>query len=318
MMSLSDARRRLADGFISILQSMYSPLTIDRVISAMITDRPVTLRANTIKTDAGLVREGLRAARIKFENVEWNRDAFVLPEATERDVEKLELYTSGKVYLQSLSSMIPVPVLDPAGGEKILDLTAAPGSKTTQIAAMTANGAEIVACELDKIRFERLLYNIEVQGAVSVKALNVASEKLLLRHPGYASYFDRVLLDAPCSGEGRFSITHPATYRRWSEKEVRGSSNLQMKLMKSAVDCLKPGGILVYSTCTINMSENEEVVSRCLREFGLKTLDIGIRIHGSLPGLTTGFDPSLSKAMRILPSRLMEGFFVCRMRKDKK
>ena len=315
MSSISKALHRLPDGFVSILQALYTPLTIDHIVSAMMKHRPVSLRANSLKTGPGPVRERLRSAGLKFENVPWYPDAFVLPEATERDIQKLDIYSDGKVYLQSLSSMIPVLVLRPGPGEKILDLTAAPGSKTTQMSAVTANRSEIVACELDKVRFERLKYNVGVQGAGNVTLLNLPSEKLAGRHPEFLGYFDKVLLDAPCSGEGRFLLPSPQTFRHWSEKDVRGYANLQKKLMKSSADCLKPGGILVYSTCTINRDENEAIVDHAVREIGFTVLDIDLKIQGLQPGLAEGFEPSVKKAVRILPGKLMEGFFVCKLKK---
>ena len=315
MSSLSEARHRLPEGFVSLLQAMYSPLTVDHIVSAMMKDRPVTLRANILKTTAGPVREHLQSAGIKFENVPWYADAFILPDASERDVEKLDLYSRGEIYLQSLSSMLPVLVLSPRPEEKILDLTAAPGSKTTQIAAVTANKSEIVACELDKVRFERLKYNIGVQGIDNVTLLNLPSEKLTVRHPEYTGYFDKVLLDAPCSGEGRFLLSNPQTFRHWSPKEVRGYANLQKKLLKSAADSLKPGGILVYSTCTINRDENEAVIDHAVKELGFSVQDIALKVQGIQPGLSEGLDPAVGKAVRILPGRLMEGFFVCKLKK---
>jgi len=315
MTSLTEARRKLPGEFVAILESLFSPLTIDRIVSAMIAGRPVSLRVNALKADAATVRARLSAAGLKFENTAWYRDAFVLPDATERDVEKTDLYTDGRVYLQGLSSMVPVLVLAPGRGEKILDLTAAPGSKTTQIAAMTGNAAEIVACEMDRLRFERLKYNVGLQAAGSVTLLNLPAEKLIQRHPEYAGYFDRVLLDAPCSGEGRFLVSNRGSYKYWSLQEVRKYSNLQKKLLKSAADSLRPGGILVYSTCTLNTAENEEAVDHAVRNLGMAALDILLKIHGSLPGFCEGFDPSVRKAMRILPGKLMEGFFVCKLQK---
>jgi NOL1/NOP2/sun family putative RNA methylase len=315
MTSRSEALHRLPGGFVAILQELFTPLTVDHLIAAMMKARPVTLRVNTLAADAGRVRERLRAERIRFETVPWYGDAFVLPDSTERDVEKLDLYAGGKVYLQSLSSMLPVLVLRPARGERILDLTAAPGSKTTQIAAFTANTAEIVACELDRIRFERLKYNIAAQGARGVIPLNLPAEKLTGRHPEYSGYFDKVLLDAPCSGEGRFLLSSPQTFRHWSEKTVRDCASLQKKLVRCAAEALKPGGILVYSTCTVNREENEAVVDHAVKNLGLAVLETGLKLQGSQPGLAGGFDPSTAKALRIPPGRLMEGFFVCRMKK---
>ena len=210
--------------------------------------------------------------------------------------------------MQSLSSMIPPLVLSPKPYERILDVASAPGSKTTQIACLMENKGEIVANELDKLRFERLKYNVEAQGASIVKLENGRGEALGKK---YIEEFDKVLLDTPCSGEGRFSSLDPRSYRSWSKKEVLRLSKLQKKLISSACVALKHGGILVYSTCTINEYENEDIVSFAINELGLKLEDINIDIKDSIKGITE----ETEKCIRILPSKDMEGFFVAKFKK---
>ena len=127
--------------------------------------------------------------------------------------------------------------------------------------------------------------------------------------------FDRVLLDAPCSGEGRFIASHAQSYRAWSLKTVAECVRLQRKLFASAAQALKPGGKLVYSTCTLNREENEKMVDWALKNLPLAMEAIMLAIPGAVPGFTDGVDPSVSHALRIIPSREMEGFFVCRLQK---
>ncbi|MDE5618849.1 MAG: RsmB/NOP family class I SAM-dependent RNA methyltransferase, partial [Clostridia bacterium] len=136
-----------------------------RILDGYNAQRPVTLRVNTLKTDIKSVKDSLSTVGISFREVEWYDDALIIERVREDIIKKLEIYNSGHIYLQSLSSMIPPLLLGARGDECILDMAAAPGGKTTQIAALSSNKAQITACEKDKIRAERLRYNIAKQGA---------------------------------------------------------------------------------------------------------------------------------------------------------
>jgi len=310
--SISDVKRRLPAEFIEFLYAEFSAGTADKMLYSFMGDRYTTLRVNTIKYDINSLMEYFKRENIKFDRVPWYKDALIIKNADERDLEKLDIYKNGYIYIQSLPSMIPPLVLDPKPGEKILDMTAAPGSKTTQMAAMMNNNGYILANELDKIRCERLKYNVELQGAKIVEVINGRGEQLGEK---YNEEFDRVLLDAPCSGEGRFNINDVKSYRFWSVKEVNRLSNLQKKLLTSAFKALKKGGILVYSTCTLNKKENEEVVDWALKNLDLEILDIDLKINGAIRAFDDGFNKNLSKAIRVLPSKELEGFFICKFRK---
>ncbi len=206
--------------------------------------RNTTLRVNKIKCSIHELMKYLKENNIKFDRVLWYNDALVIKNVKEKQIKKLDIYDKGYLYLQSLSSMIPPVILDPKEGENVLDLTAAPGSKTTQMAGMMNNKGYILANELDAIRCERLKYNVEMQGAKIIEVINRRGESI---GKEYKEYFDKVLLDAPCSGEGRFLGNNVQTYRNWSKKTVLQLSKLQKKLFKSAYDSLKKGGIMVYS-----------------------------------------------------------------------
>ena len=150
-------------------------------------------------------------------------------------------------------------------------------------------------------------YNVQVQEASIVEVINGRGEKL---GDNYESYFDKVLLDTPCSGEGRFIATSPMTYRNWSKKTVNDLVKMQKKLFASAYKALKPGGTLVYSTCTINKDENEYILDWALKNFNLKLINTEIDIKDSICGFNEGLDKSINNAIKILPSKIMEGFFV--------
>ena len=312
MLSILDVKKKLPQEFVTELYEQYTPLTVDKILSGMLGNRYTTLRVNTLMCNIRDLMSYLKQNNIKFERVGWYNDALIIKNANEKQIQKLDIYDKGYIYLQSLSSMIPPIVLDPKPGEKILDLTAAPGSKTTQMAAMMNNEGYILANELDNIRCERLKYNIEKQGANIVEVINKRGEKIGEK---YKEQFDKVLLDAPCSGEGRFLGTNVGTYRNWSTKTVKELAKLQKKLLKSAYQALKPDGIMVYSTCTLNKKENEEVLQWAIENLNLKLLDIDMDLKEKMQGFTEGLDKRISKAIRILPSKNMEGFFVAKLRK---
>ena len=194
----------------------------------MADDRLTTLRVNSEKYNIHNLMKYFKEINIKFERVPWYSDGLIIKNAKEKDLQKLDIYNKGCIYIQSLSSMIPPLVLEPQPGEKILDMTAAPGSKTTEMACLMKNKGYILANELDKVRCERLRYNVKIQGADIVEIINGRGEKI---GDKYAGKFDRVLLDAPCSGEGRFIITNPMTYKNWSDKKVSDLVKMQKKIV---------------------------------------------------------------------------------------
>lgn len=310
MLSVLEVKKKLPSKFVEELYDNYSPLTVDKILSGMSGARNTTLRVNNLKSDIYEVMNILKENAIKFDRVSWYNDALVIKNVNEKQIQKLEIYENGKIYLQSLSSMLPPLVLSPNTGEKVLDLTAAPGSKTTQMAAMMNNNGYILANELDALRCERLKFNIEKQGAKIIEVNNGRGEVIGKK---YEEYFDKVLLDAPCSGEGRFLANDSKTYRSWSEKTVKELSKLQRKLLKSAWQAVKQNGVIVYSTCTLNKEENENIIEWAMNELNLKVLDIDLKIKNSIEIVSENLE--LKKAIRILPSKETEGFFIAKLKK---
>ena len=310
MLSVLEVKRKLPQVFIENLYELFSPLTVDKILAGMAGERYTTLRVNTLKYDIQSLMRDFKEKNIKFERVPWYQDALIIKNVTEKEIQKLDLFEKGYIYLQSLSSMVPPLVLSPKQGEKVLDLTAAPGSKTTQMAAIMQNKGEILANELDKIRCERLQYNVTAQGASIVTVNNDYGERIGAKYP---ETFDKVLLDTPCSGEGRFIASDAKTYRNWSEKKVAELVKIQRKLLRNSYEALKPNGIMVYSTCTLNLAENEQILEWALEQFDLKLLDIDLELRETEKGQTL----NTQKAIKILPSKNMEGFFVAKLQKGK-
>ena len=308
MLSVLEVKRKLPNSFVEKLYENYTPLTVDKILSGMAGDRNTTLRVNNIKSNIQEVMKNLKEDGVKFDRVAWYKDALVMKNIKEKQIQNLKIYDEGKIYVQSLSSMVPPLVLNPKPNEKVLDLTAAPGSKTTQMAGMMLNKGYILANELDTLRCERLKYNIEKQGANIIEVCNGRGETIGKKYEGY---FDKVLLDAPCSGEGRFLANDAKTYRNWSERTVKDLAKLQKKLLKSAYQALKPGGELVYSTCTLNREENEEILEWAISELkGLKLVNINLDIKNAVKGISN--NKEIEKAIKILPSKDTEGFFVAK------
>lgn len=313
MISINEAKRKLPIDFIENIYELYDPLKVDQILQGMMNPRNTTIRVNTIKYNIQDLMRYFKEKNIKFERVLWYSDALIIKNATEKELQKLEIYEKGYIYLQSLSSMVPPLVLNPKKGEKVLDLTAAPGSKTTQMAALMENEGYILANELDKIRSERLQYNVKSQGAEIVEVINGRGEKI---GNFYTEYFDKVLLDTPCSGEGRFWLGKPMTYKDWSLKKVNQLAKIQKKLFESAYKATKRNGIMVYSTCTINKEENEYILDWAVNNFDIKLLEINLNIKEAIKGDNTGLNSSIDKAIKILPSKNMEGFFVAKIKKN--
>lgn len=261
--------------------------------------RPVTLRVNNLKNSLEKVKEKLAEAQIEYETVPWYENALIIKNAREEEIRKLEMYENGEIYLQSLSSMLPPIILEPKAGENILDMTAAPGGKTTEIAALTENKAYITACEKNKIRAERLKFNLQKQGVKSANVMVEDARKL----SDYFS-FDKILLDAPCSGSGTENIFD----KNFSQELVERSVKFQEELLRKALKILKPRGEMVYSTCSILKQENEKVLERVLSKGNAQIEPITVQDIEVLPS-------KIAETITVCPTEKYEGFFVAKIKK---
>jgi 16S rRNA (cytosine1407-C5)-methyltransferase len=288
------------------------------IMESFCTRHPSTFRANTLKITAEKLVGELKKLGIEVEQVPWYTNAFVLKNVPQKTLSETTWYKEGYLYIQSLSSMIPPLVLNPKPGEKVLDLTAAPGSKTTQIAMLMENTGELVANDISRVRMYKLAANIQMQGVTIAKTLIKPGEMLWKMFP---EYFDRTLVDVPCSMEGRMYTEDPKTYQDWSTKKIKELENKQRFLLRSAVSATKTGGTIVYSTCTLAPEENEGVIDWILKkEAGaLEVEKIDLPNIPFTPPLMSWkgkeFNEQVQNCARILPSRHMEGFFIARLRK---
>ena len=239
----------------NMLINQYGENISNKIIKGYSQKRPVTLRANTLKTNISYIKNFFDNLGFKYKEVSWYTDALIMENISIDQIKNLEIYKSGEIYLQSLSSMIPPIILSPQENENILDMASAPGGKATQMLALSSNKAFITACEKNKIRAERLKYNINLQSANRINVMVKDSRTL----DDFLS-FDKILLDAPCSGSGTININDSKLEKYFTEDLVNRSTKIQFNLLKKAITLLKPGHEMIYSTCSILAKENEEIL----------------------------------------------------------
>lgn len=287
-----------------LLTQQYNEETVNKILSGYKSNRKVTLRVNTLKTNSKNIKNILHKANIKYLEVSWTPNALIIENTDEKQIQELEIYKSGEIYLQSLSSMLPPIIMNPQKSEDILDMCAAPGGKTTQIAAITENQANITACEINAIRAERLKYNIEKQGASSVYVMQKDSRAI----DDFFS-FDRILLDAPCSGSGTLNLQDENVCKYFTPKLIEKSTKSQLMLLKKALKILKPGKEMIYSTCSILQCENEEIIAKALKGTKAKVVPIEFPEMNKLPLLPTNIPGTVC----VCPNELYEGFFIAKL-----
>lgn len=310
----------LPENFLSRIKQIIPNENLEVALESFCTKRLSTFRANTLKITPEKLMKELTAIGIHFEQIPWYCDAFILTQEPQRTLMDTDLYKNGAIYLQSLSSMIPPLILDPQKDEIIGDLAAAPGSKTTQMAAIMKNSGTIIANDKSRIRLYKLEANLKLLGVANTTVTNIAGQIFWERYP---EYFDKTLVDVPCSMEGRFFTDDPKSYAEWSTKKIKLLVQIQRFLLKSAVSATKSGGTIIYSTCTLAPEENEGIIDWILSKENNTILieKIELDVPGKIPGLThwntKEYHPSVKETIRILPSKTMEGFFIAKLKKIK-
>ena len=306
-LTFKDAIGRMPQYLYDKLLEQYDRNIVDSIIKGYMTTKLTTLRVNSlISTPVDILNE-LKKENIKCERTSFYKDGLIIKNSDERKIQEMFIYNEGYIYLQNLSSMLPPIILNPKKNTNILDMCAAPGSKTSQLCALVNNESNIYACELDMIRHERLKYNLNKQHCENVTTFQMDARKL-----SFDFLFDSILLDAPCSGSGTIDLNDKKTYVSFSEKLVIKSSNIQYALLKKAIEMLKSGKTMVYSTCSILRMENEDVVNRILKECpNVEVVPIYFEGMNNLPTLPTPIKGSLL----VRPSELYEGFYVCKLKK---
>jgi tRNA (cytosine49-C5)-methyltransferase len=275
-------------------------------LSMMRCPRQLSIRVNTLKSDAVLPNP-----------IEWAPNCYWF-EGDKRELTHSKDFEEGRIYLQNAASFIPPLLLDPQPTQRILDMCAAPGGKASHIAALTGNKAELWVNDNSRPRLNRMVSNLHTLGVKPHNTTLFAVDTL--RHELPSEYFDRILLDAPCSGEGMIDLDDPKALDHWSVAQVKRLQRIQKKALATAWDLLKPGGVLVYSTCTMAPEENEAVVDYLLRkQETAQLLPISLELPTRIPTIKTWnnktFTHDLSGCLRLAPSHEVEAFFVALIRK---
>jgi tRNA (cytosine49-C5)-methyltransferase len=276
-----------------------------------------SIRVNTLKISVDELKKRLGDAWT-LEPVPWCKEGFWITykDGERYDIGNLPEHQLGYIYVQDAASMIPPVVLAPEENDVVMDLCAAPGSKTTQMAQYMKNTGLLIANDAQGIRLSALGINLQRCGVMNNIVTKMDGERLTKK----SEQFDKILVDAPCSGTGTLRRNFKIA-EMWSPGLVKRMASIQHKLLKNSFVLLKTGGVMVYSTCTLEPEEDEEIVDRLLRDFpNADLLDINLDIKRSpaikeFNGRT--YDPRVEKCLRIYPQdNDSEGFFVAKIKKN--
>jgi ribosomal RNA methyltransferase Nop2 len=276
--------------------------------------RPLVIRANTLKTARKDLIDALTKRGCNVEPIDWSPVAIKVSESAV-PIGATPEYLAGHYMLQSASSMNPVLALAPQPGERILDMSAAPGGKTSYVAQLLKNSGTVIANDLKPQRQKATVANLHRMGVKNAIVCCYDGRKL----PQIMKSFDRVLLDAPCSGLGVIARDQSVKIQR-TVKDIQRMAHLQKELLCAAVDCCDhkstTGGVIVYSTCSVSSEENEQVIDYILRKRYVRLVDTGLQV--GKPGFTRHkerrFHPSLTLTRRFYPHvHNMDGFYVAKL-----
>jgi len=283
-----------------------------------------SIRCNTLKISPEKLKKKLEAKSWKIRQpFQTNPEIMIienelLPGELGRSLEHM----LGYYYVQEIASMLPILALEPKPGQIVLDLAASPGSKTTQIAAKMRNEGTLVANEISLGRIKILASNTERCGVTNLVITKKEGSVLCMKLKNLGFTFDKILVDAPCSGEGTLRST-PLTYRIWNIHTVRKLSRIQKSLLANALEILKPEGELVYSTCTHAPEENEGVIDFVLKKFKNEVIIEEIKLPikcraGIIKWQDKTYSQEVKKCARIYPQdNDTEGFFIAKIKKIK-
>ncbi len=269
------------------------------------------LRANTIKINPYDLKNKLK---FNLQPISWCKEGFYYDE-TERPA-KSPYYNAGLFYIQEPSAMSTASILDIRPGDRVLDLCAAPGGKSTQAGAKLKGCGIIVSNDISASRCKALLKNIEMSGIKNAVVTNETPERLALK---FKRFFNRIIVDAPCSGEGMFR-KDTAAIKSWEEHKSEICALMQKDILKCAAKMLSDGGIIAYSTCTFAPEENEEIINEFLNEnteFKLLDIDKSLGFDNGRFDWVKPPNCQISKCGRLWPFKIKgEGHFLALLKKD--
>jgi ribosomal RNA methyltransferase Nop2 len=295
---------------IELFLDLFSPAEGVQYIEASERPRPLVIRTNTLKTTRKELMENLTKRGANVEAVEWSKVAIKVTESSV-PIGATPEYLAGHYMLQAASSLNPVMALAPEPGEKVLDMSSAPGGKTSYIAQLMKNAGFLLANDLKPMRQKATIANLHRLGVKNAVVCCHDGRKIGQTMKG----FDRVLLDAPCSGMGIIS-RDPSVKLQRTVKDIERMAHLQKELLRTAIDVVNVNGVVVYSTCSITVEENEMVVDYILKKRHVKIVETGLQVGRA--GLTRykerRFHPSVANTRRFYPHvHNMDGFYVAKI-----
>lgn len=305
----------------SKLFALFSPSEAFAFFEANETSRPVVLRTNTLRTNRRSLATALINRGVRLQPVgKWSKVGLQVFE-TSVPLGATPEYLAGHYILQAASSFLPVMALAPQPGERILDMAAAPGGKTTYISALMRNTGAVFANDANRKRSKGLIGNVHRMGVKNTIICNYDAQKAF---PKILGGFDRILLDAPCSGTGVIGKDASVKTSK-NERDFQLLPHMQKQLIIAAIDSVdhnsKTGGYVVYSTCSVTVEENEQVVQYALRKRpNVKIVDTEIQDGFGTEGFKSfegkKFDENMNKTRRWYPHKEnVDGFFVCKLKK---
>jgi len=295
--------------FLEKIQNLLEEKEYEEFIKSYELPRHFGLRVNTLKIS---VEEFLKISPFELEPIQWTKDGFYYRAG--ENPGKHPYYYAGLYYIQEPSAMLPGAVIDAKPGENILDLCAAPGGKTVQIAAGMNGKGLLVANDINYNRVKALVKNIELCGVSNAIVTNDSPQNLSEK---FGHFFDKILVDAPCSGEGMFRKDEAAA-KSWGKYKCDLCSGMQRDILACVDKMLKPGGYLVYSTCTFSPEENEQMIEAFVKNNPDYEIIEVPKIAGIADGRPqwAGNNPELKKTARLWPHKLKgEGHFVALLNK---
>lgn len=338
----------LPEPFLERLRRILPESEWEAALKSFSLPKKFVVRVNTIKTTSAEAAAYLESKQISFSTVSWYPDALVLDPDARLALRGDAWIDEGRLYPQNLSSMAAPLVLDPQPGERVLDLCAAPGSKTTQMAQMMRNQGSITAVDAVHSRFFKLRAVAALTGSKIIKPMCLDGRQYRISGEKFNEPpFDRILVDAPCSSEGMFDANDPETTAYWSLRKIDEMSKKQRGLLLSASRLLRSGGTMVYSTCSFAPEENELTVDWLLKKADKKLKCVPVFFSpraagpsgvagaaGAAAGTPAGavsavslpirsmkglagwekrtFHPDVQNTVRILPGEDQIGFFIAR------
>ena len=289
---------------------------LQQVYRSFVEPKCVSFRVNTLVTDVTTVSISLADQGLTLTPVDWCEAAFQVPFSQRSLLLQTSEFDHGHISVQTASSFLPVLALNALPGETVLDLAAAPGGKTIHLAQCMRNEGVLSAVEPVRNRFFKLMANLKRHGVQIAKTYQTDGRTVGRKTP---ERFDKILLDAPCSSESRFRADDADSYAYWSERKIREQSRKQKGLIRSAFQSLRPGGTLVYCTCSFAPEENEAVLADLLKHHGdqIQVQDFTCPAPHVLPGLThwrgRDWPAEIQYAKRVLPSHELDSFFLCKL-----